>query len=393
MAASLFLNRVPRHPSARQPRGLIKINDVLVPMSTVQPNGFSTPGWITWEVDNNNFYAADTFRLALTATPLNQDFNGAWWAAQTSDIFIEIFAGFPSNPDVPVLSDLDSLIYARVDDIELDMTGRQITLNGRDMTAAMIDAKTTLKWEQLTASAIARQIAESHGLTKTYITDTTTVVGDYYKALHVQLPDLRSEWDLLTALAASANFNVYVKGKDLHFEPKPDASNKDVYEIYWDPATPERPYPLSNVKTLVFSRSMTVGRGIQVNVRSWNQKQKKGFTAQYPTKARGIQAGKSSPFGGTQIYSYVLANATQEAANQFAQQKYAELIQHEMKLVATMPADNKLHVTDVIQVTGTGTAYDQQYFPDSIVRSMSMSEGYAMTVRAKNHAADSVPQL
>lgn len=374
----MYLNVAPRQPAARQPRFLVKVND--------------TPllGAIDFEVDNNNYYAADTFRLTLAVSRLPAAFNAAWWALQSTDIFIEIFAGFPANPDNPQFSELQSLIYARVDDVSFDPVSTTIIISGRDMTAAMIDAKTTAKWEQLTSSQIAIQLALSHNLNPV-VTATSGIVGDYYKAVHVQLPDIRSEWDLITSLAANENFVVYVNGRDLHFEPKPDESKKDVYAIYWDPPTATRAYALSNVLNINFQRSMTVGRGIQVVVKSWNQKQKKGFTTGYPSKSKGIQAGKASPFGGVQTYSFVLANVTQEQATQFAQRKYKELIQHEMIMSVTMPADNALSVTSAIQVSGTGTAFDQLYFPDSIKRSMSKNEGYLMNIRAKNHAPDSVP--
>ena len=38
-----------------------------------------------------------------------------------------------------------------------------------------------------------------------------------------------------------------------------------------------------------------------------------------------------------------------------------------------------------IRVSGTGTEYDQEYYPDSIVRCWSWDQGYVMRVRAKNH--------
>jgi phage protein D len=59
----------------------------------------------------------------------------------------------------------------------------------------------------------------------------------------------------------------------------------------------------------------------------------------------------------------------------------------------TIPGDNDLDTTSLIQLSGTGTAFDQVYFPDSITRRLSFDGGYEMTIEAKNHAPDSTVTL
>jgi len=44
-------------------------------------------------------------------------------------------------------------------------------------------------------------------------------------------------------------------------------------------------------------------------------------------------------------------------------------------------------------LTGTGTAFDQLYFPESISREMSLQSGYLMTVHAKNSSPENQPTL
>ncbi len=267
-----------------------------------------------------------------------------------------------------------------------------IELVGRDLTSVFIDAKTTEKWPNLTASQIATQLAQRHGLTPV-VTATNAKAGKYYEIDHVNLTDQRSEWDLLAYLAHIEGFVVYVKGKELHFEPKTDPDSTP-YLIQWVPPDDTKGYPEANVVDMKFSRALTVSRGIQVVVRTWNAKQKKGFTVSYPNKAKTTQAGKAKPFGGAQIYSYTIPGLTQEQALERAQKIYAELIAHEMKLqISRMPADSILGVTTMVEVAGTDTAWDQKYFPDSVVRRMSMTDGYVMSLNAKNHAPDSTVTL
>ncbi|MFD2271423.1 hypothetical protein ACFS07_10485 [Undibacterium arcticum] len=44
-------------------------------------------------------------------------------------------------------------------------------------------------------------------------------------------------------------------------------------------------------------------------------------------------------------------------------------------------------------MVGTGTAFDQTYYPESIVREMDLTGGYTMTIKAKNHSPQSVIPL
>lgn len=182
---------------------------------------------------------------------------------------------------------------------------------------------------------------------------------------------------------------VYVRGQSLYFEPKPDPTTAPVYKITYQPKQGKNATK-GNFESLSFQRALTVSRGIQVIIRSWNSKQAHGFTATYPAKAKSIQVGKSTVGAGAQIYSKTVPNLTQAQADQMAQSWYAQLVAHEMKFEdLKMPGDNALDITSVIAVSGTGTDYDQTYFPDSINRSIRFDGGYSMTIAAKNHATDS----
>lgn len=360
-----MLNEVPALAATRQPRGLVKIN------------GDVASGWNSWEVDNNTFYQADTFRVSF---PLSVSNDAAWWAAQ-KEIFVEIAAGFPADPGRFDASELNSLIYGKVDDLTYDPVDRVIKLCGRDLTSVFIDAKTTEKWQNLTSSQIAEQLALRHGMIPKVV-DTTTRAGKYYEIDHARLTDERSEWDLLAWLAHEERYVVYVKGNELHFEPQPKES-QNPYVLRWESPTDDRGFPIFNGKSISFSRNLTVARGVVVTVRSWNTKNKKAFNVTFPThKAKGTAPGKSSP--PAQNYYFTIPGLTPEEALQRAQSKHKEITQHEMRLHASMPADNLLKVTDIIRVEGTGSAFDQTYYPESINRAMSLSDGYTMTVSAKN---------
>ena len=365
-----MLNKISDLQQARQPRGMVKLN------------GIAVTGWVDWEVENNTFYQADTFRVSFAASGTPAGYGVDWFASQTT-ITVEIFAGFPDDANKFGDTDLTSLIFGNVDSINYDPVSGSIELTGRDLTSVLIDEKTTQKWPNLTASQIATQIAIAHGLTPV-VTATKTKSGAFYQIDHARLTDQRSEWDLLTWLAHEESFSVYVKGHSLYFVPKVDPS-AEPYVLQWLPPVVSRGYSVFNGTQLSFSRDLTVAKGIVVVVRSWNAKNKKAFTVTYPTnKAKGIAVGGSSPVA--QIYSYTIAGLTPEKALQRAQAIHKERTAHEVNLTASLPADNILQTNNLILVSGTNTAFDQVYYPDSIRRTMSMSEGYMMSISAKNHS-------
>lgn len=370
------VNSVTDGGRARQPRAVVKVN------------GTAVPGWIEWEVNNNSHYQADTFRVSFARSQLPAQFGADWWASQTA-VTVQILAGFPSDPTSFTESQLVSWILGNVDEITFDPTGATITATGRDLTALLIDTKTTEDFREQTSSGIAKTLAGRHGLSTTYIVSTSATAGTIYELDHVQMVHQRSEWDLLTYLAGKEEFSVYVSGKDLHFEPRANPSSVTPYLLQWEAPRTDRAAPAFNGMHLNFTRNLTVARGITVTVRSWNQKQKKAFTSTFPKAASTIGAGLSSPKIASQAYVFVLPGLTQQQADDFAQAKHRELTRHEMKLHATLLGDDLLTAASVIQVAGTGTLFDQSYFPDSVTRRMSLSEGYTMVVSAKNHNTDS----
>lgn len=370
-----MLNQPDKLTDARQPRGIVRINGDIV------------TGWEEWEVDNNTFYQADTFRVTFAINGLPKQYGPDWWASQKA-IIVELLGGFPADAQNYSASELKCWMYGQVDDLTFDPTRGVIEVSGRDLTAQLIDTKTTQKWQNLTASQIASQIAKAHGLTPV-VTATTTKAGRYYEIDHARLTEQKSEWDLLTWLAHEEHFSVFVRGKNLYFQPKTDPSS-DPYLLHWQAADDQDHVPKFNGKAITFARNLTLAKDVIVEVRSWNAKNKKGFTkrATATHNKNTVLAGAAQPIGEAQVYSYTFPGLTPEQALQKAHALLKEITAHEVKLTATLPADDILDGTTTIQVIGTGTNFDQLYYPDSIVRIMNMSAGYTMTVNAKNHSPE-----
>lgn len=341
--------------------------------------------WIDWEVEQNVWHSASTFRVRLPISALTDPVN-LEYVTSTNPLQAQIYAGFPQDPDQYGTADLQQLIIGNVDQVQFDPVRRTVELSGRDYTSLLIDTKTFDRWTNQTASQIATTLAKRHGLTP-QVTATKGLVGKIYEIDKIHDRHGSTEWELLTWLASVYDYVVYVQGMTLYFGPKPDPKTATPYLIQWQNPDQDRGFFQANVLDVSFSRTLTVGKGVVVQVHSFNHKQKAGFSVTYPQgKAKGITPGTAK--APSQVYSYIIANLSQQDAQQRAMKIYNDIIRHELKMTAQLPADNILMPNVMVQVSGTETQFDSMYYVESVARRMSFDSGYTMSVRGKNHSLD-----
>lgn len=338
-------------------------------------NGIYVPGLIEAEVTNNSHFVSDTFRVVLALSRLPAAYGPAYWGNSEGDR-IGIAAGFAGDRAMP-------LIVGQVDDIDYDPVQRTIALTGRDLSAPLIDARTSEKFVNRTASQIAETLAARHGLVPV-VEATRTKAGTYYTADHVVLTQDQTEWDLLTYLAEREGFDVWVSGDRLHFQPSP-LETSPAYRLVWSEEA-----KASNALDIHLHRSQTLAKDVIVVVQSWNQKQQKAFKVTYKV----TQANKSQRAGGkAQLYSFNVPNLNRDQCQALARSRAEEITRHERILTASLPGDSRLTTRAMVHLFGTGSGWDQLYYPDSVTRRISFEEGYRMELRAKNHSPQSTVVL
>jgi hypothetical protein len=356
-------------PTARKVAGRVLLGGVEVP-------------FVSWDVDSNSFYSADTFSItfALSAMPADTGTLN-WWSAQTT-IEISISAAIINQN----ATDIRNLIIGGVDKWHFNPAKFEVTAEGRDYTAKLIDTKTSEKFSNYTTSQVATMLAQRHGLTPV-VTATTTSVGAITKYDHTHVTTERTEWDLLSYFAGLDGFQVYIEGNNLHYEPALDIDKADQYVVHWSQPWTEF-YPSANVSDdLQFERDLTLAKGITVEVRTW--KGGKAFTETFPNNsAKGIAPGQA--VAKRQVYSIVRPGLDRQGAQALAQAIHKQITVHEMRMSASMPGDNLLMPDTIVRVEGTNSAFDQLYYADSVRRSMSFESGYAMSLTAKNHNPNSM---
>jgi len=327
------------------------------PRALVSINGQATP-WESWEVDSNTFQTADTARVVIPVSRLIAATSLSSLLEQPT-LSVEIQASEDGQG-------MTTLFRGNADTLRFAPGNFQIELACRDRTADLIAKRTTEKFQNRTSSQVATQIAAEAGLTPA-VEATSELVGNRYTIDRARTPEQRTLWDLLTWLAREEGFVVFVRGDELHFRKPPDPGAARPFEVVLGEVG--KP-PQANAARYSFERVLTLANDIKVEVRSWNHKQKKGFTK---------TAGR-----GSTVHAYTFGGLSEAQAQNRADQLHAEISKHQMRLTIDGPADAALTQADAIAVTGAGAPFDQVYYIDSIRRRMDARSGFVWTIDARN---------
>ena len=342
-------------PSVRQPR------------LRVLANGIEVAGVIEASVTSNNHFAADCFRVTLAPVPVA--------LAATVGILLDVQFSLDGG------ASFASLVQGAVDALDVDPVQGTVSLSGRDLTAALIEARTQETFANQTSSEIATTLAGRHGLAAS-VTATTTPVGRYWELEHdrIVLNDFSratTEWDLLVTLAQHEGFDVWVSGSTLNFHP-PLTTNAP-QAVLRPVATVTGPV---NVISLRLERALTLAGAIEVTVKSWHSRQGSAC----------VQTASNNGSGTPLSYVYVVPNLTPDQALNLARQRLATLTQHERVVSAEMPGELSLAPRMMLRLEGTGTDFDQSYWIDEIERHLSVSHGFTQRLRARNSSSASEGQ-
>ena len=358
---------------ARRPRAYAKIGGKLTPL-------------LGYSVENNTNFQADTFSATLDAWQQPDGFGMQYWASagQTN---LEVMLGFlkPGQAETERPAKLVSLILAQVDDAVCNATAGTVSLTGRDLTALLIDAKTTTTWPDQTASQIVTKLAAQVGLT-TQVTTTKTPVGRYSKSAYAAVGREIPLWDLVSTYAQQEGFDAYVSGTTLYFGPSQAAADTKPFVISCVRDQAKRSIT-ANVETLELRRSLTLAGDMTVTVIGHSLRT--GHAVKEVASRQGVKTVKSSSTKTQAAQNYVIRrpNLTAQQALQLAEKTLDDLTRHERTFDATMAEDGTLTTKRKVRITGTGTDFDQDYFLDKISRSFGDGQ-CEITFSGKNHPVE-----
>ena len=339
--------------------------------------GQPLPGVVEASIESNSHYQADRWSasFALNA-PGAQD--ETWWGAdervgQVFDVQFSLDGG----------ASFTSFIQGEADRIRLDDFQATVHCEGRDLTRRFVDARTQESFQNQTLNEIAATLAARHGMTANAAADSTLVdrfyKDDHDKITHGQFSSVRTEWDLLTALAGHEGLDVYVTGTVLNIQPSTDPAKATPYTIYWDPVARK-----GDVTALTRERSLTLAKDITVIVRSWHSGKGKSFTRTSPQNGMGaVRTGKAQPV------VIERPNLTEDQAQKLADSTREQITRHERLISFSCPLEMNLTARSMITLTGGCSSgwTAQNYYINTITRRMGPSDA-TQEVSCKNRSTD-----
>lgn len=370
-----MINHIPASGQGRTPRGILMVGGTAI-------------DWTGWSIEHNGIYEAGTIRIDVPAPYAKWP----WWT-QMTEILVDVYAGFPSDPQNYGIADLTLLMTARIDELRLDPARSVLTLSGRDLTSLFTDNKSDAKYPNMTSSAIVAALAAKFPQLKANILPTAQLVGAYYDADQVQMQRQDSMWTLLTYLAQHEGLQCFVLGRTLYFGKFGAALSDAPYAIQLQPPTPEGPYPAANAEKLSFSHDMTLSGDVTVRVRSYHGAQ----NASYSATAKSTKPNKAIEHGASvaqsaQAYDFTFPGLTQADCAARANKLLGDITHHEMKMEATVPGDVQVFPWTPVTVRGTGTPFDTTYQVSKISRTFD-TRGFLMNLSCRTMPAQSTVKL
>jgi phage protein D len=314
-------------------------------------DGAPISGVLDVEVSNSSYLAADRYRARFSLRASGYDV----WAAD--QIQLDIRVGLDGA--------WASIITGPVDRIDVDPASGEVVVEGRDLTARFIEARTQESFENQTSSDIATTLALRQGLLP-LVTPTTNLVGrnfqnDHARTTFDQHARVTTEWDLLTRLAELEGFDVWVDGLTLNFAPVA----LGVVPLILTP---------QDCVSMRLQRSLALSAGLSVAVKSWD--------------CRGSQAivqtaSSNGASGDPASYVIVRPNMTADAAQTLAQRVLSQMAQQGRCISIEMPGDLTTSPRGSLVVANTETDFDGVYVITAVERRMSFQDGFVQTLEAR----------
>lgn len=316
------------------------------PRVQVLLDGAALPGVISVDVETNNHYAADRFRVSLAASGMRQD------ALHAPGVHLDV--------QVALAGDWISLVVGAADTISFDPVYGVLDVDGRDLSSSMIEARVDETFANRTSSEIAELFAGRHGL-GAEVQQTATPVGRYFQSEYDgltmgQFAKRTTEWELLAFLAGQEGFDLFMDGETLRFGPPTDD----------DPVVLRR----EDCTSLRLAHSLNMAREIEVTVRSWGAR----------AGAAVVQTARAGSGGATWKHGLVRPNMTPDEAQRLAERVLSDLQRHEWTATAEMPGDVTLTPRSRVAIDGTGTVWDRSYAVSELSRHLDVRRGFLQRI-------------
>ncbi len=352
------------------------MSDALVrrPRCRLILNGMTTTSCQSVEIVRPRGSQAASFHVMASVRELSRILGPEWVDQDGLDVAIDFGM-------VPIASTEEGVEWVRMisgsaDRIHLNQISGQVSLDGRDYAARLIDLPLQDSYLNSTSSELAQKLAQLCNLTAD-VDPTTQLVGQYYQIQHTKnalggFSRHGNGWDLLAELAEIEIYDLWVDGTTLHFK-QPITGTGSLYDVMYTPGTIDLASPYLTISDLSMERSFGLSGALQVTVTSWNSRQRRQVNGLYPTQ------GDS----GARQFLLLKPNLLPDEASALAKSTYVRMRAHQRVVMGTMAGELSLTTRDRLRISGTGTGWDCIYTIDRIEREMSLAGGFVQHVTGR----------
>lgn len=327
-------------------------------------DGFEVSGLLAATFTSTNSFSADSYSLTFAmGAPLLQDIY--YWSTLSSGC-VNVLAG-------NVVGSLQvSLITGMIDRVCVDAIRGTASIDGRDLSASLVDSYRQADFVNQTASEVVATIANRYGL-EAVVTPTSGNIGRYFGEGYTRLSTglysrLRSDWDLVVQLARENDFDAFVQGSCLYFQPAVTIP-PDVVSI-----TPD------DLVSLRLERSLAVASNATVRMQSWNCQNMVPYTS--GTASPAVTAAASSASSDDRPYLFSASNLTSAQVTQYASRYAAEISRLQTTLLLEMPWNLGLAPRTGLMLSQTESPLDGLYRIESVERRYNSVIGSTQSVKA-----------
>lgn len=313
------------------------------PSLRVLASGAVLPGVVAAEVESLSAAAAARFKVRLVSSDAVLSML-ADPAAQ-----IEVRAGV-GGPD-------EQLVLGRMDHVARDPLRGLVDIEGRDLTALLLDSRPEALFVNRTAGDIAQSLAQDVGLSCDAAASGDTV-GRLYGAERDRLALARfaraaTAWDQLAMLASAEGLRAWVVGETLYLRA--------------DDGSPAVPLDSGATTALRLIWQPALARGVEVSVASWG------------TRLGQVANGRSGQSGGVR-HRIVRPNLAVGEAQALAARARAEVVRHERAIEAAMPGELAMRAGGLVQFTGV-VGWEGAWRVNSLRRVLETRGGFRQFIR------------
>ncbi|MEQ1694786.1 MAG: hypothetical protein ABL901_03000 [Hyphomicrobiaceae bacterium] len=312
-------------------------------------------------VDQSSNQSPDTFSatLALNGLPPGRD---AAYFSSADEI--------PCDVIVAVGMSGGLLFSGSADKVDVDFEAGNVKLSGRDKSKDLIESKATKTHKNKSSKEVVDEYAGEAGL-EVDADEDAGKAGKQYRQEWNRVTDLSSKWSAIQHMADREGKHAFVQKNKLYYRNL-DETDLGAVEVDYQGQSPFG-HAEGNFIGLKVSRNLELAKTTKVRVRSYNSE----------TEERHDETETLGGSGKERTYDYRHAGMTNGQAKKTAKKRLREHTRHERTADVTLPGNPDISPLMKLLITGTGTAWDQDYHIDRCGHRIS-GDKYDVHITAKN---------